>query len=146
MRINATQFVADILTGTPVDTPIIYLAVIVNVSHFHELTRVTLDIIKNTLIENTFNFNGGGASADIVYSPVNPIDPAVNPTLVIERCIVYAQSIAVGTYTFDISVGVSGMLADMTPVFESTSSLGKVVVTGKSVLNLVEMSQSDLDL
>ncbi len=132
MRINATKYVAEILRETPVGTPIIYLAVSINVTHFQNLQSVSLDIVRNQLVESTFNFDGGGTSLSFTYGDSNPIDPAINATLVIEHPIVYAQAVAVDTYTFDIIVAVIGRTDDLMPVSEQATSDAQVIIVGKS--------------
>lgn len=89
--------------------------------------------MKNPFTEATFNFDSGGASATISYGESNPVDPAVNATLVIDRAIVYAQVAPLGTYAFDVTVSVTGLL-DGFPILESDTSEAQVTIVGTSQL------------
>ncbi len=108
----------------------------INVTHFQNLQSVSLDIVRNQLVESTFNFDGGGTSLSFTYGDSNPIDPDINATLVIEHSIVYAQAVGVDAYTFDIIVAVTGMMDDLTPVNKQVLSEATVIVTGKIQLHL----------
>lgn len=140
VQINATKFAATILRETPVDTPIIHITVTINVTHFPNLHSVNMDIVRNTLTEQTFNFGTGGTAVTIQYGESNPIDPAINATLAIERSIVYAQSVAVGTYDFDISVTVSAMPVGELPYSVPAQSLAVVIVEGKSMNSVYQLT------
>lgn len=140
VQINATKFAATILRETPVDTPIIHITVTINVTHFPNLHSINMDIVRNTLTEQTFNFETGGTAVTIQYGESNPIDPAINATLAIERSIVYAQSVAVGTYDFDISVTVSAMPVGELPYSVPAQSLAEVVVEGKSMNSVLPIN------
>ena len=134
MVINATKFVADILNETPLGTPIIQFTAKINNVYFNNPQSVQLSIVRNDLVETTFNWETGGKDETIIYGDSNP---ATTPTITIERAIIFAQNLdsaqVPSTLDFDIEVLVVARLGTgVNPLFERQTAVAEITITGES--------------
>ena len=132
--INATNFVSEITTDTPLGTEIIKFRVVVQNEYFNNPQAVLLSIVRNDQTERIFKLENGANDEDIFYGVLDPRPFPEHQVIIIERGIIYDAEPPEGvvlpaTFDFDINVVVVARSGSgLSPPFEDAMARGDVTV------------------